>query len=95
MPIPFRNSCRPSVVASGSTMPARPCRGRAARTHAVDDQARGSGWVELLDQLDLTARQQAVQGFDIGLLELELGRRGRDLGVCDHADLLPAWRSDP
>jgi hypothetical protein len=31
-----------------------------------------------------------VQLLDVGFLEAELGRGGRDLGVREHADLQPA-----
>ena len=57
---------------------------------ALDVQARRSGWVDFLDQLDLTALEEAVQLLDVGFVEVELGRGGRDLGVCQHADLLAA-----
>ena len=57
---------------------------------ALDAQARRGGRVDLLDQLDLTALEQAVQLLDVGFVEAELGRGGRDLGVREHADLLPA-----
>ena len=46
--------------------------------------------IDLLDQLDLAALEQVVQLLDVGFVEVELGRGGRDLGVCEHADLLPA-----
>ena len=87
--MPFRNSCRPSVVPSGSRSSAALRRVRCSGAR-VDDQARRSGRVDLLDQLDLAALQQAVQLLDVGVLEAELGRGGRDLGVCEHADLQPA-----
>ena len=57
---------------------------------ALDVQARRSGWVDFLDQLDLRALEEAVQLLDVGFVEAELGRGGRDLGVCEHADLLAA-----
>ena len=31
-----------------------------------------------------------MQLLDVGFVEVELGRGGRDLGVCEHADLLAA-----
>ena len=34
--------------------------------------------------------EEAVQLLDVGFVEAELGRGGRDLGVCEHADLQPA-----
>ena len=34
--------------------------------------------------------EQVVQLLDVGVLEAELGRGGRNLGVRDHADLQPA-----
>ena len=30
-----------------------------------------------------------MQLLDVGLVEIELGHRGRDLGVREHAELLP------
>jgi hypothetical protein len=53
----------------------------------LDHKAGRGGWVDFLDQLDFTALEQAVQLLDVGFLEAELGRRGRDLGVCEHTDL--------
>jgi hypothetical protein len=38
---------------------------------AIDDQARFSGQVSLLDQLDLTALEQAAQLLNIGLVEAD------------------------
>ena len=49
-----------------------------------------SGWVDFLDQLDFAALEEAVQLLDVGFVEAELGCGGRDLGVCEHADLQPA-----
>ena len=46
--------------------------------------------VDLLDQLDLSPLQEAVQLLDVGFVEVELGRGGRDLGVREHADLQAA-----
>ena len=46
--------------------------------------------IDLLDQLDLAALKDAVQLLDVGVLEVELGSGGRDLGVREHADLKPA-----
>ena len=57
---------------------------------ALDAQARRSGRVDFLDQLDVTALEEAVQLLDVGFVEAELGRGGRDLGVCEHADLQAA-----
>src|SRR3954468_24813912 len=49
----------------------------------------GRGRIDVLDQLDLRLLEEAVQLFDVGLVEVELGDRVRDLGVREHADLLP------
>jgi hypothetical protein len=57
---------------------------------ALNVQARRSGWVDFLDQLDSRALEEAVQLLDVGFVETELGRGGLDLGVCEHADLLAA-----
>ena len=46
--------------------------------------------VDLLDELDLGPLEEAVQLLDIGLVEIELGDRAGDLGVGEHAKLLPA-----
>ena len=62
---------------------------------ALDVQARRSGWVDFLDQLDFRALEQAVQLLDVGFVEAELGRGDRDLGVCEHADLQPASDQTP
>jgi hypothetical protein len=66
-----------------------PFRNSCSASGALDVHARSSGWIDLLDQLDLTALQEAMQILDIAFLEAELGRCGRDLDVCEHADLLP------
>jgi hypothetical protein len=66
----------------------------ALRGGALDVEAR-RGWVDLLDQLDLAALQQAVQLLDVGFLEADLGRGGRDLGVREHAHLQPARDQTP
>jgi hypothetical protein len=56
----------------------------------LDDQACRAGRVDLLDQLDLAAVEDSTQLLDVGVLEPELGRGGRDLGVGEHAELQPA-----
>ena len=48
----------------------------------------GGGRIDVLDQLDLRLLEEAVQLFDVGLVEIELGDRVGDLGVREHADLL-------
>ncbi len=86
----FRNSCSESVVMSGLRSSAV----LAARVRfvgrALDVQARRSGWVDFLDQLDFSPLEEAVQLLDVGFVEAELGRGGRDLGVREHADPLAA-----
>ena len=47
--------------------------------------------IDLFDELDLGPIEEAVQLLDVGFVEIELGRGGLDLGVCEHADL-PAAR---
>ena len=54
------------------------------------DVGRRERRVEFLDELDLSPLQESVQLLDVGLVEVELGRGGRDLGVREHADVLPA-----
>jgi hypothetical protein len=44
--------------------------------------------VDLLDQLDLRLLEHAVELLDVGLVEVQLGRRGRDLGKREYAYLL-------
>ena len=56
----------------------------------LDVQTRGSGWVDLLDQLDSIALEEAVQLLDVGFLKAEISDRGHDLSVREHADLQPA-----
>ena len=87
--MPFRNSCRPSVVASGLKIQWSLAAG-ALLGRALDVQTRGSGWIDLLDQLDFTALEEAVQLLDVGFLKAEISDRGHDLGVREHADLQPA-----
>ena len=58
-----------------------------ARSTSLDG---GGGRVDLLDELDLGLLEEAVQLLDVGLVEVQLGDRGRDLGVREHADLRPA-----
>ena len=85
----LRNSCRPSVVPSGLRSNGTPRRARLlGRAHDV--QAPRGAWIDLLDQLDLAALEQAVQLLDVGFVEAKLGRGGRDLGVCEHAEPLTA-----
>ena len=57
---------------------------------ALDGRTRCSGRVDFLDQLDFGVLEKAVQLLDVGFVEAELGRGGRDLDVCEHADLQPA-----
>ena len=44
--------------------------------------------VDVLDQLDLGALEEAVELLEVGLVHVELGDRALDLGVAEHADLL-------
>jgi hypothetical protein len=57
---------------------------------ALDIQTRCSSWVDVLDQLDFGVLEEVVQLPDVSFLEAKLRRGGRDLGVCEHADLQPA-----
>ena len=43
----------------------------------------------ILDQLDLGLLEEAVELLDVALVELDLGERGGDLGVREHACGLP------
>ena len=49
----------------------------------------GDGRVDLLDELDLGLLEEAVQLLDVGLVEIDLGDGGLDLGERQDADLLP------
>ena len=55
----------------------------------------GGGRVDLLDELDLRLLEEAVQLLDVGLVEIDLGDRVSDLGVRQHADLLPLRQRGP
>ena len=57
---------------------------------AINVQARRGCRIELLDQLDFTALDEAVQLLDVALIEADVGRRGRDLRVSEHTNLLAA-----
>jgi hypothetical protein len=89
----FKNSCRPSDVPSG--LRSNEAFAGARLGGALDAHARRSGRIDLLDQLDLAALEQAMQLLDVGVLKAELGRDDRDLGVCEHADLQPARDQNP
>ena len=51
-------------------------------------RAGGGRRVDVLDELDLGALEEAVQLLDVGLVQVELGHCALDLGVGEHADLL-------
>ena len=53
------------------------------------DLRRGDGRVDLLDELDLGLLEEAVELLDVGLVEIDLGDGGLDLGERQDADLLP------
>src|SRR5829696_1578626 len=53
------------------------------------DLRRGDGRVDLLDDLDLGLLEEAVQLLDVGLVEIDLGDGGLDLGERQDAHLLP------
>ena len=46
--------------------------------------------VDLLDELDLGALEEAVKLLDVSLVEIKLGHRAGDLGVGQDAELLTA-----
>ena len=54
---------------------------------ALDLVGGGRGRVDVLDQLDLGLLEEAVQLLDVGLVEVELGDRRRDLGEGEDAGL--------
>ena len=56
-----------------------------ARSTCADGGGRR---VDVLDELDLGALEEAVQLLDVGLVQVELGHRLGDLRVGEHADLL-------
>ena len=85
----LRNSWRVSVVMSGlrsiAVFALRPRRLSGARSTSVRGRAAR---VDLLDELDLGALEEGVELFDVGLVEIDLGDRGGDLGVREHAGVL-------
>jgi len=64
----LRNSVSASVVPSGFEIE-RSLGAGALLGRALDHQARPSGWVDFLDQLDLTALEEAVQRLDVAFAE--------------------------
>jgi hypothetical protein len=58
---------------------------RALVGRALDLVGGGRGGVDLLDQLDLALLEEAVQVFDVRLVEIQLGDGGRDLRERQHA----------
>ena len=48
----------------------------------------GDRRVDVLDELDLRLLEEAVELFDVGLVEVELGHRLRYLRVGEHSHLL-------
>ena len=52
----------------------------------LDSEAPPNRWVELLDQVDSRPLKDAMQILSIGLIQIDVGRRGRDLDVREHAD---------
>ena len=61
---------------------------RALVGRALDLVGGGGRRVDLLDELDLCALEEAVQLLDVGLVEIDLGDRRGDLGEREDADLL-------
>ena len=84
----LRNSCSESVVMSGRRSIAGLLAARLLVDRALLLRGRERG-IDLLDELDLGLLEEAVQLLDVGLVHVELGDGGRDLGERQHADLLP------
>ena len=63
---------------------------RAALVGGALEVGRRDRRVELLDELDLSALEEAVKLLDIRLVEVELRNRAGDLGVGQDAQLLTA-----
>jgi hypothetical protein len=55
---------------------------------ALDLRAGRRRRVDVLDELDLGALEEAVQLLHVGLVHVELGHGALNLGVGEHADLL-------
>jgi hypothetical protein len=56
---------------------------------ALHGVRRGGSGIDLLDQLDLRALEEAVELLDVGLVEVDLGDRGRHFGEGQDPHLLP------
>ena len=85
----LRNSCSESVVMSGLRSSAVLGLAPAALVgRALHLGAGGGRRVDVLDELDLGALEEAVQLLEVGLVHVELGDGTLDLGVAEHADLL-------
>ena len=57
---------------------------------ALGRRCRGQRRVELLDELDLHALEEAVELFDVRLVEIQLADRPGNLAVRQNTELLPA-----
>ena len=57
---------------------------------ARSTSAAASAGIDLFDELDLGPLEEAVQFFDVCLVEIELGYRRRNVGVGKNAQLLTA-----
>jgi len=63
---------------------------RRPRLSGARSTSVAEGRIDFLDELDLGPLQEAVQLLDVGLIEVKLGNRRRDIGVREHTELLPA-----
>ena len=95
-----KDKSRPTKSVMGnlpSTRPTRMARRRDGEATAEApalvrralDLRRGDGRVDLLDDLDLGSLEEAVELLEVGLVEIDLGNGGLDLGERQDAHLLP------
>jgi hypothetical protein len=60
----------------------------AALVGSALDLGGGERRIDLLDELDLSPLEEAVQLLDVSLVEIQLGYRSGDFGVREHSELL-------
>ena len=85
----LRNSCSESVVMSGRRSSVVFALRRARLSGARSTWAAGGRRV-VVDELDLLGLDPGGELLAVGVVEIELGGRGRDVAVRQDARLLPA-----
>ena len=92
----FRNSCSESVVMSGlrSSCVFALRLPRLSGARSISSAAAVAGSMSSTSSIsDLL--EEPVQLLDVGLVQIELGRRHRYLGVGEHAHLLALRQAGP